>query len=36
MLSEEKSAKPAKEIVERMVQEAAQILNDMRSRYVGA
>jgi nitronate monooxygenase len=36
MLSEEKSAKPAKEILERMVTEAAQILNDMRSRYVGA
>ena len=37
MLSEERNnAKPAKEIVERMVAEAAQILNDMRSRYVGA
>jgi NAD(P)H-dependent flavin oxidoreductase YrpB (nitropropane dioxygenase family) len=36
MLTEEKSARPAKEIVERMVQEAVQILNDMRSRYVGA
>jgi nitronate monooxygenase len=36
MLTEEKSARPAKEIVERMVTEASQILNDMRSRYVGA
>jgi NAD(P)H-dependent flavin oxidoreductase YrpB (nitropropane dioxygenase family) len=36
MLSEEKSAKPAKEIVERMVEEAAQILNNIRSQYVGA
>jgi hypothetical protein len=36
MLSDEKSARPAKEIVERMVQEAAQILNKMRSQYVGA
>jgi len=36
MLSEEKSNRPAKEIVERMASEAAQILNDMRSRYVGA
>jgi NAD(P)H-dependent flavin oxidoreductase YrpB (nitropropane dioxygenase family) len=36
MLSEAKSARPAREIVESMVQEAAQILNDMRSRYVGA
>jgi NAD(P)H-dependent flavin oxidoreductase YrpB (nitropropane dioxygenase family) len=36
MLTEEKSARPAREIVERMVTEAAQILNDMRSRYVGA
>ena len=36
MLSEEKSAIPAKEIVARMVSEAAQILNDIRSRYVGA
>jgi NAD(P)H-dependent flavin oxidoreductase YrpB (nitropropane dioxygenase family) len=36
MLSEEKSARPAAEIVEKMVREAAQILNDMRSRYVGA
>jgi len=35
-LSEERSAKPAKEIVERMVSEAAQILNSMRSQYVGA
>jgi len=35
-LSEEKSARPAKEIVERMVQEATQILNNMRSQYVGA
>jgi len=36
MLSEEKSAKPAREIVERMVDEAAQILNNIRSQYVGA
>jgi hypothetical protein len=36
MLSAEKSARPAKEIVERMAREAAEILNDMRSRYVGA
>jgi hypothetical protein len=36
MLSEEKSAKPAKVIVEQMVEEAAQILNNIRSRYVGA
>ncbi len=36
MLSEEKSARPAKEIVERMVEEAAQILNNIRSQYVGA
>jgi NAD(P)H-dependent flavin oxidoreductase YrpB (nitropropane dioxygenase family) len=36
MLSEEKSAKPAKEIVERMVAEAAQVLNSIRSQYVGA
>lgn len=36
MLSEEKSARPAGEIVEKMVREAAEILNDMRSRYVGA
>jgi len=36
MLSEERNNVPAKEIVERMVSEAAQILNDMRGRYVGA
>ena len=36
MLSEEKSAKPAKVIVERMVEEAAQILNNIHSQYVGA
>ncbi len=36
MLTEEKSARPAKEIVERMVSEASQILNDIRSRFVGA
>ncbi len=36
MLSEERNDVPAKEIVERMVSEASQILNDMRSRYVGA
>jgi NAD(P)H-dependent flavin oxidoreductase YrpB (nitropropane dioxygenase family) len=36
MLSEEKSAKPAKVIVETMVEEAAQILNNIRSQYVGA
>jgi len=35
-LDEEKSARPAKEIVERMVDEAAQILNNIRSQYVGA
>jgi hypothetical protein len=35
MLSEERNNVPAKEIVERMVTEAARILNDMRSRYVG-
>ena len=36
MLTEERNNVPAKEIVERMVTEASQILNDMRSRYVGA
>jgi hypothetical protein len=36
MLSEERNNVPAREIVERMVSEASQILNDMRSRYVGA
>ena len=36
MLSREKSAMPAKVIVGRMVEEAAQILNNMRSHYVGA
>jgi nitronate monooxygenase len=36
MLSQDKSAKPARVIVERMVEEAAQILNSIRSRYVGA
>jgi hypothetical protein len=36
MLSEERSARPAQEIVNRMVDEASQILNDIRSRYVGA
>jgi nitronate monooxygenase len=36
MLSQDKSAKPAKLIVERMVEEAAQILNNIRSQYVGA
>jgi NAD(P)H-dependent flavin oxidoreductase YrpB (nitropropane dioxygenase family) len=36
MLNEEKSAKPAKEIVERMVEEAARILNNIRSQYVVA
>jgi NAD(P)H-dependent flavin oxidoreductase YrpB (nitropropane dioxygenase family) len=36
MLTEAKSARPAKEIVECMAQEAAQILNQMRSQYVGA
>ncbi|MPZ76372.1 MAG: nitronate monooxygenase [Deltaproteobacteria bacterium] len=36
MLSREKSAIPAKVIVERMVEGAAQILNNMRSHYVGA
>jgi hypothetical protein len=36
MLSQDKSSKPARVIVERMVEEAAQILNSIRSRYVGA
>lgn len=36
MLSEEKSARPAREIVARMVEEAATILNNIRSSYVGA
>ena len=36
MLSEDRSARPARLIVEKMVQEAAQILNDIRTRYVGA
>lgn len=36
MLSQDKSAKPARVIVERMVEEAAEILNSIRSRYVGA
>jgi hypothetical protein len=36
MLSQDKSAKPARVIVERMVEEAAQILNSIRSQYVGA
>ncbi|MSP37762.1 MAG: nitronate monooxygenase [Deltaproteobacteria bacterium] len=36
MLSEERNNVPAKEIVDRMVSEAAQILNDLRSRFVGA
>ncbi len=36
LLSEARNNVPAKEIVERMVTEASQILNDMRSRYVGA
>jgi NAD(P)H-dependent flavin oxidoreductase YrpB (nitropropane dioxygenase family) len=36
MLSEEKSARPAAEIVARMVEEAALTLNNMRSMYVGA
>jgi nitronate monooxygenase len=36
LLSEEKSAKPARLIVEGMVSEAAQILNNIRSQYVGA
>ena len=36
MLSEQRNNVPAREIVERMVSEASQILNDMRSRYVGA
>jgi NAD(P)H-dependent flavin oxidoreductase YrpB (nitropropane dioxygenase family) len=36
MLSEQRNNVPAREIVERMVSEAAQILNDMRSQYVGA
>ena len=36
MLSEQRNNVPAKEIVERHGRKAAQILNDMRSRYVGA
>jgi NAD(P)H-dependent flavin oxidoreductase YrpB (nitropropane dioxygenase family) len=36
MLSTEKSALPAQEIVARMVDEAAMILNHMRASYVGA
>jgi NAD(P)H-dependent flavin oxidoreductase YrpB (nitropropane dioxygenase family) len=36
MLSEERNNVPAKEIVDRMVSEASQILNDLRSRFVGA
>jgi NAD(P)H-dependent flavin oxidoreductase YrpB (nitropropane dioxygenase family) len=36
MLSQEKSARPAREIVARMVEEAALILNNMRANYVGA
>lgn len=36
MLSEEKNNVPAAEIVNRMVTQASQILNDMRSRFVGA
>ena len=36
MLSEARNNVPAKEIVDRMVSEATQILNDMRSWYVGA
>ena len=35
MLSQDRSAKPARVIVERMVEEAAQILNNIRSHYVG-
>lgn len=36
LLTTEKSARPAKVIVEQMVEQAAQILNEMRARYVGA
>jgi len=36
LLSEERNNVPAKEIVDRMVSEASQILNDLRSRFVGA
>ena len=36
MLSEERNNVPAKEIVERMVAEASQILNDLRAQFVGA
>ena len=36
MLSEERNNVPAKEIVDRMVSQATQILNDMRARFVGA
>ena len=36
LLSEERNNVPAKEIVDRMVSEATQILNDLRARFVGA
>ena len=36
MLSEERNNVPAKEIVDRMVSEASQILNDLRAKFVGA
>jgi len=36
LLSEERNNVPAKEIVDRMVSEASQILNDLRARFVGA
>ncbi len=36
MLSEERNNVPAKEIVDRMVSEASQILNDLRAQFVGA
>lgn len=36
MLSQDRSAKPAKVILERMVDEAVQILNNIRTQYIGA
>ena len=36
MLTQERSAKPAKVILERMVDEAVQILNNLRAQYIGA
>ena len=36
MSSQKRSAKQAKVILERMVDEAVQILNNMRTQYIGA